>query len=459
MGALNDDRLGLVRALIETAPDSAVRDLELALRAETGGPLAAVRALVRTELSERAVRDVVVAPVSPLCAPRADGFKQALFPSSLLPRLWKAMQVLEPKAVAVVASMLTLATDDHLPPQCDEICTSAAAAIRAGRPETEAIVRLLEDFRPGAAAQFAGYLELAPLARGAIRRLPAWLRGMTGEHAAAVRLLFKDADAIAPDASPRLLEMLLGQVAEPWTLLRVISAITNRAGDRYLSSSELSEFCERVMADMERHVGVLRTMDYDVGPSAGVAAGKALGLAIAEIIEFEECLDLNKEGPWGQRVGKLKGALSNLTEGYLKKCAKIVADALPTQAVRVGGVNLRAEPRLDQAPDVRHLRRALTSLAFYDSSRKFVSQGGYGVVHAKVGEEVTHRLDSYVEDIIAMLNAGDAPEPAHAYAYLEAVAALMALLHDEKSAQIVRRRAAALQAAANLGPAAEKLQA
>ena len=75
MGALNDDRLGLVRALIETAPDSAVRDLELALRAETGGPLAAVRALVRTELSERAVRDVVVAPVSPLCAPRADGFK------------------------------------------------------------------------------------------------------------------------------------------------------------------------------------------------------------------------------------------------------------------------------------------------------------------------------------------------------------------------------------------------
>ena len=89
------------------------------------------------------------------------------------------MQVLEPKAVAVVASMLTLATDDHLPPQCDEICTSAAAAIRAGRPETEAIVRLLlswPEHAPGAdcmdgwalfAAAKGGHESIARLLRGA----------------------------------------------------------------------------------------------------------------------------------------------------------------------------------------------------------------------------------------------------------------------------------------------------
>ena len=81
MDAGNNDRLGIVRALLETAPDNVVRDLDAALRVDTSTTLAPVRAMVRAELTGRGVRDVVLAPVAPLCNPRTDGFKQALFPA------------------------------------------------------------------------------------------------------------------------------------------------------------------------------------------------------------------------------------------------------------------------------------------------------------------------------------------------------------------------------------------
>ena len=444
MGAPMNDRLGVVRALLETAPDSAVRDLDMALRADTSAALAPVRAMVRAELSDRGVRDVVLAPVALLCAPRADGFKQALFPAGALSRAWRTLKALEPDAVTAAVSNLTLTTqDDAFPPDCDDLCLAAAAAIRDNVPSVQGLVRYLEDFQPGAAAQFAGYLELAPLARAAIQRLPLWLRGMTEEHAAAARLLFKDVDALASDASPRLLEMLLAQTAEPWRLLRLISAVTHRASDRYLSSSELAEFCERVLADIERRVNLVRLFDVDGGAEAGQAAAAAVAVAITEILQFEESVDLNKAGPWGLRIVKLKQALSTQTESILKKAPKIVGEALPLQQVRAGGINLRMEPRLDQSPDARMVRRAMASLAFFDRCRATSTQGGYGTVRSRAEEEISHGLDSYVEDILAMAHSGELETLDHARAFLEVAADMIALAQDEKSAQIVRRRAAA----------------
>ena len=444
MGAPVNDRLGVVSAMLETAPDSAVRSLDMALRADTSAALAPVRAMVRAELTGRGVRDLVLAPVAPLCTPRADGFKQALFPTGVLSRVWRSLRTLEPNAVTLAVSNLTLGDDDEsASPACDDLCRAAAAAIRNQAPPMQALVRYLEDFQPGAAAQFAGYLELAPLARPAITRLPIWLRNMSEEHAAAVRLLFKDADNVATDASPRLLEMLLAQTAEPWSLLRIISAVTHRAGDRYLSSSELAEFCERVLADIERRVNQVRMFDVDGGVEAGHAAAAAMAIALGEILEFEGSLDLNKAGPWGQRVSQLKQSLSGLTEGLLKKAPRIVADALPLQQVRIGGMNLRMEPRLDQPPDARLVRRAMASLAFFDRSRATSAQGGYGSIRGRAAEEITHRLDSYIEEILAMTHGGELESPEHARAFLETTADMIGLARDEKSAQIVRRRAAA----------------
>ena len=122
----------------------------------------------------------------------------------------------------------------------------------------------------------------------------------------------------------------------------------------------------------------------------------------------------------------------------------MVAEALPTQSVRAGGVNLRAEPRLDVAPDPRLVRRAMATLAFFESCRSNANQGGYGSIRGKAGEEVTIRLTSYVEDILSMIHSGDVANLDNARAFLEVAADFTGLVQDDKAAQIVRRRAAAV---------------
>lgn len=430
--------------MLESAPDSAVRNLDTALSGDKSNSLAAVRAIVRAEASDRILRDVVLGPLVPLCAPRQDGFRQAQFPLGALSRLWKGLRALEPRTIAVVASSLTLDDgDDDYPPEVDGLCRVAAGALSNGDAAMAPLIRFLEDGRSGAATEFSRYVALIPLARQGVKSLPDWLRKMTADHAATIRLLFKDASAVAPDAAPRLLEILLAHCDEPWKLLRVISAMTKRGGDRYLSSSEMAEFCERLMDDMEKRVAALRRFDEDHGPEAAVEANRSLAIAICEITEFEKCLDLSKEGPWGQRILKQKGALSGLAEGFLKRAPKVLSEALPSQSVRGGGGNLRSEPRLDHAPDPQQVRRAMTSLAFFERCRSNAANGGYGSIRAKAGEEITQKLNGYVEDLLSLVHGGEAANLDHARAFLEVAADFVGLVQDDKAAQIVRRRAAA----------------
>jgi hypothetical protein len=203
-------------------------------------------------------------------------------------------------------------------------------------------------------------------------------------------------------------------------------------------------FGERILNDIDAQLNKLRVFEVEGGPEAAVAAAKALGLAAAAAAEFEGALEIDKEGVWGKRLGRQKGVLASLTEGYLKKCGKLVSDALPMQPVRAGGTILRNEPRLTAMPEERSVRRAMAGLTFFDKVRVWAPQGGYGIVRAKVCEEITKGLDGYLEDILDMLHSKEAPDVAVAHAYLEVVADFMGLVQDLKAAQIVRRRAAAV---------------
>ena len=74
MAAIAAHKLQLIRTLVETAPDAALRSLELAL-AGTGAQsiFAPVRELVEDETANRFVRNNVLAPIVPLCAHREEG--------------------------------------------------------------------------------------------------------------------------------------------------------------------------------------------------------------------------------------------------------------------------------------------------------------------------------------------------------------------------------------------------
>jgi hypothetical protein len=291
-------------------------------------------------------------------------------------------------------------------------------------------------------AAFASYLDLCPIARDALARLPDWLVRMTDERAAAARLAYKDAVALSDDAGPQYFEILLAHLVEPWQVLRVMSAIMDHPGDKYAAASELARFGEYILADIDKRLADFRAFDPSQGACAGAAASAALHVAAVEIAEFENSIELSREGPWGSRIGQQKKTLAQAAESRLDQIDKALDAALPLRMVRFGK-GLRGLPNLKSEPDAAALRRAEGLMAFFDQSRSSAAQSGYGASRAKVAEKVEDRLDQYVEDLLEMLRAEEVESVERIHAYLEVAAGLMGSARDDKAAQIIRRRAAA----------------
>ncbi len=445
MAALSLDRAGIVRTLIEAAPDSAIRSLELALGGDiSGGSLSAVKAIVDTEVYDRAVRDAVFDPIVPLFSQRMDGFDQLLFPRAVLSRIWRALKTARPAECAAAAAAPLRRIDGELaPPIYDELCEMTARHLRAKDGEFAAVVDLLSAVRPGAPGELAACLELSPIAREAVRQLQGWLARMTDERRATARLMYKDAVALSEDAGPRLMEILFARLAEPWTILRVLSAVMLKPDDRYAAGSELADFGARLLHAIDQRLEQVKSFDYEGGLAAGEEAARTLRIAGAISEEFEQSLTMTRDGPWGQRLAKQKQALAASAEGHLRKVEKALTEALPMQPVRIGGRTVRAEPRLSAPPDRVAVEKAKALLAFFAGVRAAAAQGGYGTARAKVGEDVAHSLDGYVEELLAILRAPEKGDMDNAALFLEAAADFSAMVHDDQAAQIIRRRAAA----------------
>ena len=445
MSALTQERADVVRTLIQAAPDSAVRSLEAALRGETSGSsLSAVKTIVFEEMKDRQVRDAVFGPITPLFTPRADGFEQLNFPRVAFTRMWRALKALKPFETTQAANTpLRRYEDDPIPPIYDHLCKLAGDALKARQGDFAGLAEMLNGQRPGAEAELAACLELAPIARNALAQLPTWLARMSDERQAAARLMFKDAVAISDDSGPRLIEILFAHLAEPWTILRVVSAVMLKPGDSYASSSELADFGMRLLRDIDKRAAFIKNFSYEGGTAAGREAADSLRIAASVAGEFEVSLAMARDGPWGERLAKQKQLLAAAAEGHLKKLEKIVGDALPSQTVRIGARKARGLPKLDGPPDPLAVRKAQAALAFFAGIRSVANQSGYGAMRAKVLEEVAHGLDGYLEELLSMIHSGEGDNLDLARQYLDIAAEFTGLVHDDQAAQIVRRRAAA----------------
>ena len=424
--------------------DTVVSSLELALAedAARGGPMAAVHELVSKEASERRLRRLVFAPVAPLC--RTSTWSPVAFPAATPALLWAALKetALALTEAAEAASLAPVEADAPTDPIYDELCLAAAQGLRNEAKAFNAANALLNRSAKDGGVTFSNYLDLCPIARAALERLPEWIGRMTDERAVAARLAYKDAVALADDAGPKLFEILLGHLAEPWQILRVVSAIMDHPGDRYVAESELAHFGEYILDDIDRRLVAFKGFDPNLGAAAGVAASEALHIAALEIAEFETSMELNRDGPWGMRLNQQKKLLAQSAEARLAQIDKALNQALPLKMVRLGK-GLRGLPALTSDPDPAALKRAEGLMAFFDHSRSSAGQSGYGTARAKAGEMIEDRLDQYVEDLLEMLRAEQVDSVERIHAYLEVTAGFMGAARDEKAAQIVRRRAAA----------------
>jgi hypothetical protein len=432
MDGLSQAKAGLLRMLIDGAPDGVLRKLEQALGDESvrDGPLGSVWALVERESRDRAVRDIVLEPIIGLFqGPLAE------WSPVLLSRLWTHLKSAHPVAVTMAAASAQAYDPDEVDPAVyDAVCALAAADLRA---------QIVEGVAEDHVERLTAALALAPVVRRCLPHLGDWLARMDQERRAAARLAYRDCVALSPDGGPLFFSMMASRLAEPDRILRVISAVMDRPGERYFAGSELAPFGERLLDSVDARLAEVRNFDTAGGEAAGRAAGRAVHRASQAIAELEEAINLSKEGEWGKRLTQQKRSLALAVEGRLKEIENAVGQALPVQALRYSARLIRSAPKLAGDPDLAAIRTALSLLAFAEEVRSSADTGGFGATRARILESIEKHIDPYVEDLLDHLRAPDSENPDRTRAFLEAAADILALAKDEKAGQIVRRRLAA----------------
>ena len=413
-----------VASVFAAAPEQALSRLAgLLMKAVVADPsLEPVLALASAEADLRQIVSTVFAPFLPMTEGAAP--KRPLVRRSALIAAWRKIAAEDDGLAERVLALVRTHRDDEDPPaEFDMVCAIAADS--------------------GESAPLARMLRLAPVLRRAQPRLEAWVRNLSGENVAAVRLAFKDALAIDEDAGPAFWEAVFAMLDEPWKVVRLISAAIDRPSDRYLAASELADLGERLLTDIDARIGALKNFDATAGEARGVETAESIGIAVQMIAEFEEWLTLSKDGPWGQRINGQRRALAMTMEGRLREVEPAVAAALPTQPSRGAGRGVRPMPKLMADPIPLLVTKAEALLTLMDEVRGIASAGGFASMRSKTLEALEKRLDQYCEDLLETVRNGAGEDADRARAFLEIAAGFTGLVQGPQNAQIVRRRAAA----------------
>ncbi|MDO8901461.1 MAG: hypothetical protein Q7V15_08915 [Phenylobacterium sp.] len=431
--------------MVESAPDRVVGDLRGALSGAGGDSgLVDVRMLVETEARDRQLRNAVLHPITPLCV--GDGRTERLtFPARSLALVWRGLRDQATHEVGRAAALFEeFQADQSSPEPFDILARRAACGVRdRNHPKFAAAAELADAARPGGAMLLAECLEMVPVVRAAVGRLPRWIQRVTDEDAALARIAYKDSVEIAEDAGPRFFEMLAAHLTHPWMVLRLISAVMDKPPEAYLAGSELAEFGLRVLDGVDAGLAEVEQFDTTGGMNAVRAAAQAIDKVTAQIAELEGNVELARQGPWGGRLAKQKTALARLVEGRLREIPKAVDAVIPLTQVWMGRVSKDAA-RLTSPPDSQALQKAKTLVAFSQEIRGAANYGGFAAARTKVLEDLDVQLDTFTEDALDHLKQGDAPDPEVARALLNAAIELVALARDRQAADILRRRLAAI---------------
>jgi hypothetical protein len=315
---LSQAKIDLVASIFAAAPDSALHRLEgVLMQARAADPsLDPVHAVAVTELESRRIVATVFEPLLPMAQAGGQPKIQTLKVRQLA-HAWRSVALADPDLTERAGrAVQAFRGDGPPPPEFDAVCLSAAD--------------LLDDDDD----ELARLLRLCPVLRAIQPRLAAWTRNLTGEHIASVRLAFKDALAADENAGAALWEAIFAMLDQPWQVIRLISAAIDRPSDRYLASSELAGIGERLLSDVDARIASLKRFDPLQGEAGAAAEAASVLIAVHEIAEFEEWLVLNKEGPWGKRIGDQKRNLAVCMESRLRETEPAVAAALPTQPMR-----------------------------------------------------------------------------------------------------------------------------
>jgi len=436
MGALTPAHVAALAALIDRCPDAVLLRL-MRLVPQIGGPKAVeLTRMMEGEARNRRRRAIAFAPLLPLFLPREDGVEGLTFPRPVLARLWAASTVGS-------ESLLPLLDEEDAGADqvADRLCRVAAGIVRDA-PQTVWPADLAPDAREAGLSELAACLDLSPLARVGARQLPGWLHAQGGDETA-LRLLLKDAAAVAPDGAARMIEILFAHLADAPEILRIITR-TSRAAAReeFLEGSELADFVARIVRAVQARTEAAAAFDPAGGAKAVEATLADLRWSSDALTQLDICLERDADGEWSRQIKAARQGLTDRIGRWIKTAGKTIRAAAPRTKSRLGGRASREVADVDAVVDAvpREAARAWAGLlaALRGPAAVFGCEGD----RKSCVEGLITELTDWADEAIHAVNGGDVADEDAALKRIAEVADLLAALDATDAARTVRRRLA-----------------
>lgn len=450
MPGLSDSKRRAMSMLMDRAPEAVLEAIETRFQTAGGGLAADVVSLARDQRMARSLLRQTFGNVVALAHPRADGVSAPRFPSSTPKALWRAVVDARPELAAEMETRLRIDPSVDLPVGLvDGACAIAATALRNSAPSDFG----LPD--QGAAMDLAGYLDIVPIARQANGSLNDWLGRLDGDQLTALRLTFKDADAVREDGGARLMELLMAGLPRAAEVLRLISALTDQASADFIDGTELASFPARLLDHAELLAESAR-FDPSRIDASEAQAGIARLTGISEILrEFDLAFPGAAGGSWTRRLQILRRSLTDQLEANFRAIPAAAEKALPLGSTRIAGRMSRFVPDLSADPGAPAVARAKALVDLLCGTRSIAADLGCEGSRRAAAEAVAERADSYAEEALAMLHDHEPEDRERAIRLIEIAAEFLSLSRNFEAGSLVRRRVAvAIAADPQLGGAA-----
>lgn len=425
--------------LITLCPPELLDGLRRAVGGWPGSKAQELNGMLNEVDRERRRREVALGLLTPMFRERMDGIEALTFPPEVLPRLW---------AVARESEIDLLARLDREGPEAsivgDRLCLAAAAAVR-DRPGDVWPMGLGAETREAGLEMLARCLDLAHLARKALKHLETWLGRPDGDSLAELRLLIRDAAEIHEDGAPRLIDILFAHLKDAALVLRLVTQTSGSAGrDEFLSGSEMGVFVQRLIAGVEvraAHVAAFRP-----GPDAGPEAEAALEdirWCTATLGELDVTLEMQPGSVWGKDVREARLKVARRLTETIRSAPRAVEAALPLTRTALAGRMTRKVPDLSSDPASQALATAEVQLRLLGALRPAAAVFGCESDRRQQADVLIETLSRYADEAFDLIHGEEVEDLDRALALMEAVARLLAHLEAHEAARTVRRRAAA----------------
>jgi hypothetical protein len=441
MAGLSDAHRSALASLLSRCGEPVLKAVADAVARLPGPRAIELRAMLSHETRDRRRRAYAFAPLVPMFRPRPDGVPALTFPADVLPRLWRLASEREPD--------LLFRLDD---PDEDEeavavavanrICQAAASIVR-DRPELVWPADGDPAARETGLEELAACLDLAHLARRALLSVEVWLKRPDGDQLAELRLLVKDAAAIHADGAKRLLEILFAHLEDAVLVLRIVTRTSGAAGrEGFLSASELADFVDRLLDGVAARAD--RLAAYAPGPDAEELRQVVTDLdwSANVLAELDVTLALDPGSAWGRTAREARVKLGDWLAGLMRAADRAVDKALPLTRVQLAGRMSRQAPLLTAPARGEAADAALALLRLVGAARGATAVFGCEAARRTLEETLQARLTDYADQVLHMVNDGEAPDEAHALRLVGVAARYLEEIDARPAARTVRRRAA-----------------